>query len=96
MPSNPVERGGWLVIYATGLDPVSVSGDLQPANTPVTMVIGGVELPTAYAGLSPGLRYGIDQVNVQLPLTLPPGLALLPPYLKQGDAISNTVTVAIQ
>jgi len=95
MPSNPAPRGGWLVIYATGLGPVSVSGDLRPANTPVSVVIGGVELPAAYAGLSPSLRYGIDQVNVQLPLTLPPGQAL-PLYLKQGDATSNTVMVAIQ
>jgi uncharacterized protein (TIGR03437 family) len=95
MPSNPAPRGGWLVIYATGLGPVSVSGDLRPANTPVSVVIGGVELPATYAGLSPGLRYGVDQVNVQLALTLPPGQAL-PLYLKQGEATSNTVTVAIQ
>ena len=55
----------------------------------MSVVIGGFELPAAYAGLSPGLRYGVDQVNVQLPLTLPPGLAL-PLYLKQGGATSNT------
>jgi uncharacterized protein (TIGR03437 family) len=95
MPTNPALRGGWLVIYGTGLGPVSGSGQFQPANTPVTVVIGGVEMPAAYAGLSPSLRYGVDQVNVQLPLTLPPGLAL-PLYLKQDGAVSNPVMVAIQ
>ena len=57
---------------------------------PVTAVIGGVTLNAAYAGVSPGTP-GLYQVNVALPATMPPGLAL-PLYLKQGGVVSNTVT----
>jgi uncharacterized protein (TIGR03437 family) len=35
------------------------------------------------------------QANVMVPANLPPGLTL-PLYLKQGGAVSNTVSVAIQ
>jgi uncharacterized protein (TIGR03437 family) len=94
-PSNPALRGDWIVIYATGLGAVSGSGTLRPAATPVTVLIGGVEVPAVYAGLTPGSPYGIDQVNVQIPTILPPGLSL-PLYLKQGAGTSNTVTVSIQ
>jgi uncharacterized protein (TIGR03437 family) len=94
-PSNPALRGDWIVIYATGFGAVSGSGTLRPAATPVSVVIGGVEVPAVYAGLTPGSPFGIYQVNVQLPTALPPGLSL-PLYLKQGAATSNTVTVSIQ
>jgi uncharacterized protein (TIGR03437 family) len=93
-PSNPALRGSAIVVYCTGLGAVSPSGDLSVASTPVTVVLGGAELPTAFAGLTPGL-IGLYQVNVLLPTAMPPGL-YLPFYLKQAAAISNTVTVAIQ
>jgi uncharacterized protein (TIGR03437 family) len=94
-PSNPALRGDWIVIYATGLGAVSGSGTLRPAATPVSVVIGGVEVPAVYAGLTPESPFGIYQVNVQLPAALPPGLSL-PLYLKQGATTSNNVTVSIQ
>ncbi len=43
-PSNPAKRGGVVVVYATGFG----------ASTPVTASIGGVNVPVAYAGISPG------------------------------------------
>jgi uncharacterized protein (TIGR03437 family) len=89
--SNPALRGGVIVIYATGFGPTSSSG---AATAPVTVVIGGTSLTAAYAGVSPGSP-GLYQVNVTLPAAMPPGLAL-PLYLKQGSAVSNTVTVAVQ
>jgi uncharacterized protein (TIGR03437 family) len=57
-------------------------------------VVGGASLTAAYAGVSPGTP-GLYQVNVMLPAAMPPGLAL-PVYLKQGSAVSNTVTVAVE
>jgi uncharacterized protein (TIGR03437 family) len=57
-------------------------------------VIGGVEVPAGFAGLTPGF-VGLYQVNVAIPQSLPPGLSL-PLYLKQGSALSNTVSVAVQ
>jgi len=93
-PANPALRGSAIVVYCTGLGAVSPSGDLSVASTPVTVMLGGAELPTAFAGLTPGL-IGLYQVNVLLPTAMPPGL-YLPFYLKQAGAISNTVTVAVQ
>ncbi|PWU09764.1 MAG: hypothetical protein C5B51_05610, partial [Terriglobia bacterium] len=93
-PANPASRGNWIVIYATGLGPISGSGSLRPSVTPVLAMIGGTAVTPAYAGLTPGTD-GLYQVNVQLPPGLPPGLSL-PLYLKQGDSASNTVSVAIQ
>jgi uncharacterized protein (TIGR03437 family) len=93
-PSNPALRGSAIVVYCTGLGPVSPSGQLSVASTPVMVVLGGAELPAAFAGLTPGL-IGLYQVNVLLPTATPPGL-YLPIYLKQASAVSNTVTVALQ
>ena len=90
-PSNPVMRGGVIVIYATGFGATSSAG---AAATPITVSIGGTAYSAAYAGVSPGAP-GLYQVNVQLPAAMPPGLAL-PLFLKQGTATSNTVTVAVE
>ncbi len=90
-PSNPVKRGGVIVIYATGFGATSSSG---AAAKPVSVVIGGATLSALYSGVSPGAP-GLYQVNVTLPTSMPPGFAL-PLYLKQGSAISNTVTVAVE
>jgi uncharacterized protein (TIGR03437 family) len=90
-PSNPAKRGSYLIIYATGFGAVSAAG---AATTPLSVVIGGLSIPAAYAGVSSG-GAGLNQANVLLPATMPPGLAL-PLYLKQGGVVSNTVAVAIQ
>jgi uncharacterized protein (TIGR03437 family) len=90
-PSNPAQRGSYLIVYATGFGAVSSNG---AAITPLSVVIGGLIIPTTYAGTSSG-GTGLNQANVLLPATMPPGLSL-PLYLKQGNVVSNTVTVAIQ
>jgi uncharacterized protein (TIGR03437 family) len=91
-PSNPAIRGNSIMISATGLGAVSPLDGLTAA-TLVSVVIGGVEVP-ASAGLTPE-AVGLYQVSLQIPFDLPPGLNL-PLYLKQGAAISNIVSVAIQ
>ena len=93
-PSNPASRGSYLVIYGTGFGATGSSGALSPVRTALSVVIGGAALVPAFAGLTPG-SVGLDQVNLQLPSTIPPGLAL-PLYLKQGNATGAAVTVAIQ
>ena len=89
-PTNPAKRGSYLIIYATGFGAVNAAG---AAATKVTVVIGGLTIPASYAGSSS--TPGLNQANVLLPATLPPGLNL-PLYLVQGSAVSNTVTVAVQ
>ncbi len=89
--SNPARRGSYLIIYATGFGAVSAAG---AATTPLSVTIGGLTIPATFAGASSG-GTGLNQANVLLPATMPPGLAL-PLYLTQGGVVSNTVTVAIQ
>jgi uncharacterized protein (TIGR03437 family) len=93
-PSNPASRGSVIVIYGTGLGAVGSLSGLSPVKVPVTVVLGGIQLIPAFAGLTPG-AVGLYQVNITVPSTLPPGL-LLPLYLKQGAAISASVTVSVQ
>ena len=51
-------------------------------SAPVTVVLNGTELPTAFAGLAPGY-IGLYQVNVLIPAATPPGLGI-PLTLKSG------------
>jgi uncharacterized protein (TIGR03437 family) len=92
--STPLPRGGTLVIYSTGLGVVTPTGGLSATAAPVTVMLNGVELSSAYAGLTPGYS-GLYQVNVAIPTTFPPGLGL-PLSLKQGGKVSNAVQVAVQ
>ena len=93
-PSTPLARGATLVIYATGLGRVAPQGGLFAATVPVTVLLNGVELPIAYAGLTPGYS-GLYQVNVAIPVTFPPGLGHTL-SLKQANVVSNAVSVAVQ
>jgi uncharacterized protein (TIGR03437 family) len=72
--SNPAIRGQAVVLFATGLGPVTPqSNGLSTTNAPLTVVINGRELTPFFAGLAPGF-IGLYQVNVLLPLNLPPGI----------------------
>ena len=93
-PSNPARRGSAVVIYGTGFGATQSAGGLDRVATPLTVVVGSSEIPTFFAGLTPGI-VGLYQANVLLPAAMPPGLAL-PLSLKQADAVSNSVTLAVQ
>jgi len=102
--SNPAAPGEVVVIYATGLGPVSpapATGQSAPAvpplalvTTPVKVTIGGVEAAVEFAGLAPGL-VGVYQVNAQVPQEVTPGNEV-DVVMTQGGAQSNTVTIAVQ
>jgi uncharacterized protein (TIGR03437 family) len=92
--TNPVARGQYVTIYATGLGAVAAQGKLSVAETTVTVVINSTELPVAFAGLAPGFA-GLYQVNVQIPTGLAPGLGI-PLTLKQGEILSNVVNISLQ
>jgi uncharacterized protein (TIGR03437 family) len=91
---NPLARGQVLVAFATGLGATTKKGALSSANATVTAVVNGVELPVAFAGLTPGY-VGLYQVNIPIPAATVPGLGLSL-TLKQGGQVSNTVFVAVQ
>lgn len=72
--TNPAIRGQAIVIFATGLGPVTrLSSGLSAATTPVSVVLNGRELTPFFAGLTPGF-IGLFQLNVTIPASLAPGL----------------------
>ncbi|HUS06403.1 MAG TPA: hypothetical protein VMZ52_08915 [Bryobacteraceae bacterium] len=99
--SNPIHRGDDLVIYATGLGrtnpevPVGSPAPYEPlayaVETP-RITLGGVALPVAFAGLTPGL-IGVYQVNVLVPRSVPTGFDI-PLRIEQSTAAS-TVPVRV-
>jgi len=92
--SNPARRGEVISVYATGLGALRQQGALQVAVTPVTASIEGVPLVTQYAGAAPGFP-GLFQINLLIPLGLPPGL-VSKLTVGQSGALSQPVFVAIQ
>jgi uncharacterized protein (TIGR03437 family) len=76
-----------LVLYGTGIQNRAALSD-------VTVTIGGLTLPAAYAGAVPNYA-GEDQVNVLLPSSLA-GSGTVNVSVTVSGTVSNVVTVAIQ
>lgn len=100
--SRPANPGEYLVIYATGLGPVTNQpptgspaslSSLSPTTAMPTVTIGGVSAPVLWAGLAPGF-VGLYQVNVQTPPNAPTGDAVLV-VLSMGGTTSNAVSIAV-
>lgn len=103
-PSNPVQKGAVVMLYATGegqTDPPGSdgrpAGDLLPRPIePVSVRIGGVPAQVLYAGGAPGLVAGVLQVNAKIPAEAPSGSAV-PVLLTVGAASSQPdVTLAVR
>jgi len=109
-PLTPGKRGQTLTIYCTGLGAVAPRGTQFAAQNPVTVILNNVEIQPTFAGLAPvseppliaqqsgsGLaaEVGLYQVDVTIPLGMPPGIDL-PVSLRQAGGDSNTVFVAVQ
>ena len=100
--SNPATAGSTVLIYCTGLGPVTnqpPTGSPAPrsplswSGTP-TVTIGGVPANVSFSGLAPGY-VGLYQVNAQVPAGLAANGAV-PVVLYMGGASSNTATIAVQ
>lgn len=100
--TNPAVRGETILIYATGLGPVSnapADGAAAGANPlsevveRVTVTIGGVAAPVSFGGLAPGFA-GLYQVNAQVPAGLPAGTAEL--ILRSGSAVSPPAPLPVR
>jgi len=100
--TRAASKGDFITIYCVGLGAVNnppPTGAPAPDGSsttlaPVSVLLNGVGVPVAYAGLSPG-SVGMYQVNVQIPDNAPTGNAVAL-ALSAGGATSNTVTIAIQ
>jgi uncharacterized protein (TIGR03437 family) len=105
VPCSPCARaakaGDNLEIYLTGLGAVATSqatgvptSSATPTLTQATVTIGGIAAPVTYSGLA--TRYvGLNQVNVQVPAGVAPGMQV-PLVVSIGGVASNTVTIAVQ
>jgi uncharacterized protein (TIGR03437 family) len=93
--NNPVSPGDIIVLYTTGLGPVSIDvpdgfpapGD-PPADTqePFQALINNEDCDVLFSGLAPGFT-GLYQLNIRLPYDLPPGdldMMISTPYASSG------------
>jgi uncharacterized protein (TIGR03437 family) len=100
--ANPAARGETVVLYMTGLGPVSntpASGVaasltvLSPTVIVPQVTIGGFVASVAFSGLTPGF-IGLYQVNVQVPAAVASGL--LDVSVQANGVTSNTAKLAVQ
>jgi uncharacterized protein (TIGR03437 family) len=95
----PARPGQVMVLWGTGLGPVTVPDNQVPgvqdlrgaAN--VRVIVGGVEVEPVYAGRSPGSP-GADQINFTVPANAPTGCSV-PLQVRVGNQLSPTTTIAI-
>ena len=100
--SNPAAAGSTIVIFGTGegqTAPAGVDGRVATSvfpkpTLPVSLTIGGIEAPIAYAGAAPSAVAGAFQVNAQIPAGVSPGSAV-PVVLTVGNVSSPPVYMAI-
>jgi uncharacterized protein (TIGR03437 family) len=99
-PGNPVARGRAAMVFMTvggenGVDGV-LAGGISQHPLPVSATIGGRDAPVLYAGPSPGLIWGLTQVNLLVPDNAPTGGAV-PVVITFGTRQTQTgVTMAVK
>jgi len=100
--SRAASKGEFITIYCVGLGAVNnppPTGTATPDSSsttvsPVSVLLNGITVPAAYAGLLPG-SVGTYQVNVQIPDNAPSGNTVALAVSVSG-VTSNAVTIAIQ
>jgi len=102
-PGSPLQEGHAMVLYCAALGPVSppvpegAAAPLEPlsyTSNPVTLTIGGQEVPVLFAGLAPGFA-GLYQVNALVPAGVEKGPEV-PVVLTLAGQPSPVVTVPVQ
>ena len=100
--SNPAAPGEAVVVYATGLGPVSLAplagapasaSNLSLTAIPPVVTVGGRRAEVLFSGLAPGF-VGLYQVNIVVPLAVPSGD--LDVVIQTGAQTSNPVKMAVQ
>ncbi|GEM_PF-6875835 len=90
---SPAARGSYVEIYGTGLGAASL-----PPPTVVfsgSGIMGNVEVAASYAGAAPGFA-GLNQVNVQIPASLPATNHLRVQIRTPYNLLSNVVEIAVK
>jgi uncharacterized protein (TIGR03437 family) len=95
----PARPGQVMVLWGTGLGPVTVPDNQAPgaqdlrAAANVKVIVGGIEVDPVYAGRSPSLP-GADQINFTIPGNVQTGCSI-PLQVRVGTALSPTTSMAI-
>jgi uncharacterized protein (TIGR03437 family) len=100
--ASPAKAGEGIAIYGTGLGALTIpvaAGAAAPSVAPFaqttttpTVLIGGMNAPVSFSGLTPGLA-GLYQLNVQVPAGVQPGLQ--PIQILMSGAASNVAMIAV-
>lgn len=107
LSSRPAQRGGVIVIYATGLGPVSPAPETgglglddqggfirRDTTEPAVVRVGGIAANVSFAGLSPNF-VGLYQVNATLAANTPLGNAVPITIQIGGQQSSPDITIAV-
>jgi uncharacterized protein (TIGR03437 family) len=93
----PASPGQTVVIWGTGLGPVTFPDNVAPTAgnvaTPVSVTVGGQPASVLYSGRSPCCS-GLDQIVVTMANNVPLG-CWVPVTINAGGVVSNTSTMAI-
>ncbi len=104
-PGNPIARGSYVSLYATGVGAMSqsvtdgtVTGyqNMPLLTLPVKVTVGNIDAKVTYAGAASGIVAGVNQITVQVPASAPVGAAI--PVLIQvgGRPSQGAVTLAVK
>lgn len=88
-----------VTLWGTGLGAIAAPDNVAPPTVnvaaPVEVWVGGKRVSNIlYSGRTPCCS-GVDQIVFEMPADVPEG-CFVPVILKAGDAVSNTVTVAVE
>ncbi|MBZ5579328.1 MAG: hypothetical protein LAP40_22430 [Acidobacteriia bacterium] len=95
----PAHPGDTVIVYGTGMGPISGTDNGAPgvidlrSQVAVQVLVGGQAIAPLYAGRSPNYA-GLDQINLQLPASVPTGCTVSF-QVSVGGQISSPTTIAI-
>lgn len=98
--TSPARPGQVMILYGTGLGPVTVPDNAPPgaqdllAQAGVRVIVGGREIVPAYAGRSPGFP-ALDQINFALPSDIAVGCTVPLQVRSGGVTTSRPVSLSI-
>jgi large repetitive protein len=98
LPGNPAKPGQILILWGTGMGPVSGADNIAPpagdmADIPVTITVGGISAQKAYAGRQPQTA-AVDNIY----FTVPAGVSFgcqVPVAITAGGVAANLTVIAI-
>lgn len=101
---NPVSRGAYLTMYATGFgptDPAGIDGASGAApfskpRLPVEVRVGGLLANIQYAGQAPNFVSGFDQINIQIPRNAQTGPSVPIEVYVDGIGSPAGVTISVR